>query len=46
MCSCSVVGCDWVLGSDTVDDKCGVCQGNVTEGVIVEEMLKETGFVA
>ena len=40
---CRVVGCDWVLGSDAVDDRCGVCQGNGTECVIVEETFKETG---
>jgi hypothetical protein len=40
---CRVVGCDWVLGSDAVDDRCGVCKGNGTECVIVEETFKGTG---
>jgi len=40
---CRVVGCDWVQGSDAVDDRCGVCQGNGTECIIVEEIFKETG---
>ena len=40
---CRVVGCDWVLGSDAVDDRCGVGQGNGTEFVTVEETFKETG---
>jgi len=40
---CRIVGCDWVLGSDAVGDRCGVCQGNGTECAIVEETFKETG---
>jgi hypothetical protein len=40
---CRFVGRDWVLGSDAVDDRCGVCQGNGTECVIVEETFTETG---
>ena len=40
---CRVVGCDWVLGSDAVEDRCGVCQGNGSECVIVEETFNETG---
>jgi hypothetical protein len=40
---CRTVGCDWLLGSDAVDDRCGVCKGNGTECIIVEDTFMETG---
>ncbi|XP_021935392.1 A disintegrin and metalloproteinase with thrombospondin motifs 12-like [Zootermopsis nevadensis] len=40
---CRVVGCDWILGSEAVEDRCGVCKGEGKECTIVEETFKENG---
>eukprot|EP00095_Tigriopus_kingsejongensis_P009094 maker-scaffold295_size218279-snap-gene-1.25 protein:Tk09094 transcript:maker-scaffold295_size218279-snap-gene-1.25-mRNA-1 annotation:"a disintegrin and metalloproteinase with thrombospondin motifs 7 isoform x2" len=28
---CAQVGCDWILGSDSAQDACGICNGNGTQ---------------
>jgi hypothetical protein len=40
---CRVVGCDWILDSDALEDRCGICGGESTECTLVEETFKETG---
>jgi len=37
------VGCDNVLESDAVEDRCGVCNGDGTQCKIVEEVYKDIG---
>ncbi|XP_034943179.1 A disintegrin and metalloproteinase with thrombospondin motifs 20-like [Chelonus insularis] len=34
--TCRKVGCDWVIDSSAVEDKCGVCKGDGTKCKIVE----------
>ncbi|KDR20850.1 A disintegrin and metalloproteinase with thrombospondin motifs 12, partial [Zootermopsis nevadensis] len=41
--TCQVVGCNWILGSDAVEDQCGVCNGEGKECTIVEDTFKDTG---
>jgi hypothetical protein len=40
---CRTVGCDWILDSDNVDDRCGICGGDGTECTIVEGTFTENG---
>ncbi|XP_048524385.1 A disintegrin and metalloproteinase with thrombospondin motifs 12 isoform X1 [Dendroctonus ponderosae] len=40
---CRVVGCDNVLESESVEDRCGVCNGDGTQCKIVEETYKDVG---
>ncbi|KAL1506610.1 hypothetical protein ABEB36_005939 [Hypothenemus hampei] len=40
---CRIVGCDNMLESDAVEDRCGVCNGDGTQCKIIEEIYKEVG---
>ncbi|PZC79906.1 hypothetical protein B5X24_HaOG215670 [Helicoverpa armigera] len=46
---CYKVGCDWIVGSDTEEDKCGVCGGNgsackTVQGIYSKGTTKQSGF--
>jgi len=36
------VGCDWVIDSDAIEDKCGICKGDGTKCSLVEGEFTET----
>ncbi|PSN56829.1 hypothetical protein C0J52_08265 [Blattella germanica] len=40
---CRVIGCDWIIDSDAVEDQCGICSGDGTQCTIVEEVCNKTG---
>ncbi|XP_020300352.1 A disintegrin and metalloproteinase with thrombospondin motifs 7-like isoform X2 [Pseudomyrmex gracilis] len=40
--TCRKVGCDWVIDSDAIEDKCGVCKGDGTTCSPVEGEYTET----
>ncbi|XP_044757842.1 A disintegrin and metalloproteinase with thrombospondin motifs 12-like [Coccinella septempunctata] len=40
---CTKVGCDFLIGSDAVDDICGICNGDGTECEIIENFYNHTG---
>ncbi|XP_014212896.1 A disintegrin and metalloproteinase with thrombospondin motifs 12-like [Copidosoma floridanum] len=40
---CRMVGCDWVIDSDAVEDVCGVCNGGGTQCAKVEGDYKDVG---
>ncbi|XP_012140614.1 A disintegrin and metalloproteinase with thrombospondin motifs 7 isoform X2 [Megachile rotundata] len=39
---CRKVGCDWIFGSDAVEDKCGICKGDGTKCKAVEGFYNTT----
>ncbi|PSN39708.1 hypothetical protein C0J52_17987 [Blattella germanica] len=39
---CRKVGCDWVLDSNAVEDKCGVCNGDGSTCRIYDKIFNET----
>jgi len=39
--SCLHVGCDWKINSDAVEDVCGICNGDGTHCVIVDETVSD-----
>lgn len=46
---CYKVGCDWIVGSDTEEDQCGVCGGNgsackTVQGIYNKGTTKQSGF--
>ncbi|XP_069698808.1 A disintegrin and metalloproteinase with thrombospondin motifs 12-like [Periplaneta americana] len=40
---CRHVGCDWKLGSDAVEDRCGICRGDGTQCTAIEKVFKGKG---
>ncbi|XP_077275475.1 A disintegrin and metalloproteinase with thrombospondin motifs 6-like [Temnothorax americanus] len=40
--TCRKVGCDWVIDSDAIEDKCGICKGDGTKCSPVEGKFTET----
>ncbi|GAB1865491.1 A disintegrin and metalloproteinase with thrombospondin motifs 7 [Camponotus japonicus] len=40
--TCRKVGCDWVINSDAIEDKCGICKGDGTTCSPVEGKFIET----
>nr|XP_012218606.1 PREDICTED: A disintegrin and metalloproteinase with thrombospondin motifs 7-like [Linepithema humile] len=40
--TCRKVGCDWVIDSDAIEDKCGICKGDGTKCSPVEGEFTET----
>ncbi|XP_032687133.1 A disintegrin and metalloproteinase with thrombospondin motifs 7-like [Odontomachus brunneus] len=40
--SCRKVGCDWLIDSDAIEDKCGICKGDGTKCSPVEGEFTET----
>ncbi|XP_019886765.2 A disintegrin and metalloproteinase with thrombospondin motifs 7 [Ooceraea biroi] len=40
--TCRKVGCDWVIDSDAIEDKCGVCKGDGTRCSPVEGEYTDT----
>lgn len=36
------VGCDWKIGSDNIEDVCGICGGDGTHCKLVSGVLTET----
>ncbi|KAL0128942.1 hypothetical protein PUN28_003960 [Cardiocondyla obscurior] len=40
--TCRKVGCDWVIDSDAIEDKCGVCKGDGTKCRQVQGEFTET----
>ncbi|XP_065156708.1 A disintegrin and metalloproteinase with thrombospondin motifs 12-like isoform X2 [Atheta coriaria] len=40
--TCKVVGCDFIVDSDAVEDECGVCKGDGTECKITEHTFQGT----
>ncbi|KAJ9585149.1 hypothetical protein L9F63_003040, partial [Diploptera punctata] len=41
---CRVVGCDWIIDSDVVEDQCGVCRGDGTQCTIVDKTFRKIGI--
>ncbi|KAJ8714545.1 hypothetical protein PYW07_002770 [Mythimna separata] len=46
---CYKVGCDWIVGSEIEEDKCGVCGGNgsackTVQGIYSKGTTKQSGF--
>ncbi|KAK0073476.1 hypothetical protein PV326_013373, partial [Microctonus aethiopoides] len=39
---CQKVGCDWVLGSSAIEDRCHICQGDGTQCTVIEGDYNET----
>ncbi|KAF7382624.1 hypothetical protein HZH68_015543 [Vespula germanica] len=39
---CRKVGCNWVIDSDAVEDKCGICNGDGTKCTVTEGDFDET----
>ncbi|KAF6211421.1 hypothetical protein GE061_011933 [Apolygus lucorum] len=42
--TCQSVGCDWVIGSKSKEDACGVCHGNGTECRIMQGFFGDQNF--
>ncbi|XP_033312018.1 A disintegrin and metalloproteinase with thrombospondin motifs 12-like [Bombus bifarius] len=42
--TCRKVGCDWVLDSNAIDDRCGTCKGDGTKCKAIEGFFNETGI--
>ncbi|XP_066252676.1 A disintegrin and metalloproteinase with thrombospondin motifs 12-like [Euwallacea similis] len=40
---CRVVGCDDVIGSDAVEDRCGVCNGDGTQCKTIQDIYRDIG---
>ncbi|XP_026741439.1 A disintegrin and metalloproteinase with thrombospondin motifs 12 [Trichoplusia ni] len=46
---CYKVGCDWIVGSETEEDKCGVCGGNgsackTVQGIYSKDTTRQSEF--
>ncbi|XP_050455485.1 A disintegrin and metalloproteinase with thrombospondin motifs 7-like [Cataglyphis hispanica] len=39
---CRKVGCDWMIDSDAIEDKCGICKGDGTECSLVKGEFTQT----
>ncbi|XP_076766964.1 A disintegrin and metalloproteinase with thrombospondin motifs 12 [Xylocopa sonorina] len=40
--TCRKVGCDWVLDSNAIEDKCGICKGDGTKCKAVKGVFNDT----